>query len=197
MGFRRRLGFGGVSGELLPVLPGLAPAPVCWRIERERGKQPPGGPPQPGHSRGSHQRTAQKEGEARRRKLPPVSRQRGKKQESPPPTSSTPAPDTRTTAAMAAKGDGGQHGESTGTGGGPRQRQRTDSGQAPDRQQRQRTEEQAGPGRGPANAEARRGRAPDLRQQKQRVSADSLEPFFKQRITQWRRTAEVRRPVCR
>src|ERR1017187_4739823 len=34
--------------------PMVAPAPVCWRIERERGKRQPGRPPQPSHSLGSH-----------------------------------------------------------------------------------------------------------------------------------------------
>ena len=46
-----------------------APAPVCWRIERERGKRQPGRPPQPSHA-GSRPRTAQKDGEVRHRNFP-------------------------------------------------------------------------------------------------------------------------------
>jgi hypothetical protein len=105
------------------VLLGLAPAPVCWRIERERGKRQPGRPPQPSHSRGSHPHTAQ-DGEARRRNFPRPPGSAG--------TSrrlrrhrSTPEPDTGTTAAMAVRGYGGQH---TATAPAPPHRHRTGGG---------------------------------------------------------------------
>src|ERR1035437_5500053 len=60
------------------------------------------------------------------------------------------------------------------------------AGQAPDRRQRQRTEEQADPGGQPQQRlRTESSQAPDLRQQKQRSCADSLEfLFFGERVVE-------------
>ena len=118
--------------SLLLVLLGLAPAPVCWRIERERGKRQPGRPPQPSHSRGSHPahrpRTARPGAET----SPGLLAAR----EEVGAAADTEHPGTRHHDHRhrgCRRRRTGNHGESTGTGGGPRQRQHTESRQAPDR----------------------------------------------------------------
>ena len=91
----------------------LSPAPVCWRIERGRGKQQPGGAPQQGKPRHGKQPPTHGPGGRRvpAQKLPPASWHRGNKQETP--TPSTPEPDTRTPPRGLPEATEGNHGEST------------------------------------------------------------------------------------
>ena len=174
------------------MLPGLAPCPVCWRIERERGKRQPGGAPQPGHSRGSQpahgpRRTARPGaetspgllaapeqagdpaagGESARRKCAAGGTWRTTPAQAPQP----PWPPGATEATHNSRtGDRRSNTSARQSRAGPHRR--TGSGQAPARQQRlplwhRRTAEQAGPG----------GQAP-ARQQEQRAGRDSPRVFL-------------------
>ena len=58
-GSRVGLFSGGGCESLLPVLPGGCSYSECWRVERERGKQQPGGSPQPRHGGSQSPPTAQ------------------------------------------------------------------------------------------------------------------------------------------
>jgi len=94
-----------------------APGSVCWRIEGQRGKQQQAGTPQPRHGRQPTRARPKKDGEARRRNFPrppgragtgrrPRHRAPRKPTRGPPPPRLPGATD-------------GNHGGSTGTGGGP------------------------------------------------------------------------------
>ena len=123
-GFQGAFFSGGGCGRLVAGVAGAGPAPVCWRIEGQRGRRQPGGAPQPSHSRGPPPVHGPEERRGPRGSFPgppgSAGRSGGRRRHR-----STPEPDTTTTAATAARGDGGQPRWEHRHWWRPRQRQRT------------------------------------------------------------------------